>query len=80
MAGDPAGGPAFVGSRGSRVEPQDGKVVDGVLVVGAVVVVDLPPLLATPEGGLAEGPPDPHAPARTPTSATPRRRATTLLR
>ncbi|HXR54342.1 MAG TPA: hypothetical protein VN793_04770 [Acidimicrobiales bacterium] len=58
--------------------PQAGNGVDGV-VDGVVVVVEPPPL-ATPEGGFADGPPDPQAPARTPTSATPRRRATTLLR
>ena len=66
-----------MGSSGSRGAPQDGNVVDGVVVVGTVVVVDPPPL-ATPEGALAEGPPDPQAAARTPTRATPRRRATTL--
>jgi hypothetical protein len=77
MAGDPAGGPAFVGSSGSRVAPHSGSAVG---VVGCVVVVvDPPPLLGTTlAGGLAEPlPPEPHAAASTPTSATPRSRATT---
>lgn len=83
VAAEPAGGPAFVGSSGSREAPQGANVVDVVDVVlaaGCVVVVEALPLLCKPRvDGLAELPPDPQAVARIPTRATPRRRVTTLL-
>jgi hypothetical protein len=76
--GDPAGGPEFVGSSGSRAAPHSDAATGAVVAV--VVVVDAWPPLGVPvTGGLAVGPP-PHAAASTPTSRTPRPRTTALVR
>ncbi len=65
----------MVGSSGSRVAPHPAivVVVDGVIVV---LVVPWPALGAA--GGMAEGPPDPHAASMNPPSATAARRPSNL--
>jgi len=79
MAGEPAGGGESVGSKGSRREPQAGRVTGTVVVVVVVLVVDLVRVTWREPAGAAAPVEFPHPAARAPTATRQHRASPTRL-